>query len=155
MRRTDRERDARFALELFSRCEYATLATVNADGTPYCIPVSPAVAEANIYFHCALEGKKLENIKNNTAVCLSCVGGTRLVPEEFSTEYESAVAAGRCELVTNEDEKRMALRAICEKYAESNMGSFESTVARSLHRTAICKITAEALTGKANPLTRQ
>ncbi|MDF2839216.1 MAG: putative nitroimidazole resistance protein, partial [Evtepia sp.] len=56
MRRKDREKDSQFALEVLKNCEYATLATVNPDGTPYCIPISPAMMDGALYFHCALEG---------------------------------------------------------------------------------------------------
>lgn len=88
MRRKDRKKDADFALEVLRDCEYATLATVNEDGTPYCIPISPVLVDGCIYFHCALEGKKLDNINQNPNVCVSCVRHTKLVPEKFTTELK-------------------------------------------------------------------
>lgn len=149
MRRKDREKDSQFAMEVLNHCEYATLATMNSDGTPYCIPISPAVVNECIYFHCALEGKKLDNIKRHPSVCVSAVAYTKLVPENFSTEFESAVAMGECQMVSDDEEKIKALRAICEKYAASNMTAFENAITKSLPRTGICKITITALTGKA------
>lgn len=150
MRRKDREQSAEFALALMEKCEYAVLATVGLDGAPYCIPISPVVHEGYIYFHCALQGEKLDNISHDKRVCISCVGHTRLVPEKFSTEYESAVAKGFCEPVTGENEKLEALRALCLKYAECNMDSFDKAAAASLARTGIYRITIESITGKAN-----
>lgn len=149
MRRKDRQRDAQFALDVIRDCEYATLATVNEDGTPYCIPISPVLLEGDIYFHCAPEGKKLDNIARCPAVCVSAVRHTKLVPERFTSEFESALATGRCELLENENEKVKVLRGICEKYAASHMEAFEQALANSLFRTAICKITIETITGKA------
>ena len=149
MRRKDRQRDATFALEVLRDCEYATLATVNPDGTPYCIPISPALSGDVIYFHCASEGKKLDNIAHSSSVCVSCVRHTKRMPEKFSTEFESAVAFGPCETVLDEEEKISALKLICEKYAAENLGQFESAVRRSLHRTRICKIKISGITGKA------
>lgn len=149
MRRKDREKDADFALEIIETCEYATLATVNPDGTPYCIPVSPVLMEGFIYFHCAMEGKKLDNIKNNPKVCVSAVRHTKLVPEKFTTEFESAVASGECRLIWYDDEKIRVLRAICEKYASSNLKNFENAIESSLKRTVIGKISIEQITGKA------
>lgn len=149
MRRKDREKDSIFALEVLKNCEYATLATVNPDETPYCIPISPAMIDGQLYFHCALQGKKLDNILLHPSVCVSAVSHTKLVPEEFSTEFESAVALGECQLVSDEQEKIAALRAICEKYAASNMDAFEHAIAKSLSRTGVCKITITELTGKA------
>jgi hypothetical protein len=150
MIRKDREKDAAFALEVVRDCEYATLATVNTDGTPYCIPVSPVLIDSAIYFHCAAEGKKLDNIKQNNNICISCVSHTKLIPEKFTTEYKSAVAIGKCGIIEDKTEKITALRAICEKYAGSNMSSFDEEIAKSLHRTCICRIDIEQITGKAN-----
>jgi len=150
MRRKDRERGASFALEVLQDCEYATLATVNPDGTPYCIPISPVLLGDTIYFHCATEGQKLANISQNSTVCLTCVRHTKLLPEKFTTEYESAVASGECEIVSDEREKTMALRIIAEKYAKSNMEQVEAKIAETLHRTCVCKIEIARISGKAN-----
>ena len=56
MRRKDRRLDRQTALSLLEQCEYAVVSTVNEDGTPYGIPVSPVLEGRNLYFHCALEG---------------------------------------------------------------------------------------------------
>ena len=149
MRRKDRERDKQFALEVLRDCEYATLATLNADKTPYCIPISPVLIYEAIYFHSATEGKKLDNIRENSAVCISGVRYTKLIPEKFTAHYESAVATGKCETVTNDDEKITALRAICDKYAKE-VGGSDGQIEQLLHRTGICKVQIEHITGKAN-----
>jgi len=150
MRRKDRERDTSFALEVLKNCEYATLATTNPDGTPYCIPISPVLIDKAIYFHCAPEGQKLGNISKNNTVCISCAGHTERIPEDFTTEYESAVVTGKCHIVSNEEEKIMALKKLCEKYAESNIENADASIAKSLHKTFICKIEITKITGKAS-----
>jgi len=150
MRRKDREKDASFALEVLRDCEYATLATINTDGTPYCIPISPVLIDKTAYFHCATEGQKLENIAHKNTVCISGVRYTKLIPEDYSTEYESAVASGKCTIVTDEQEKITALREICKKYAKNSMQHIDRAIAESLHKTCICKIDIKQITGKAN-----
>lgn len=149
MRRKDREKDCDFAFGVLRDCEYATLATVNADGTPYCIPISVILHDHAIYFHSAKDGAKLDNIAHNTHVCISGVRHTKLVPERFTTEFESAVALGTCRLVEDEGEKILALRLLCEKYAGSNMAEFDSAIARSLGRTAVGRVDIMQITGKA------
>ena len=149
MRRKDRERDAAFALEVLRDCEYAAFATVNTDGkTPYCILISPVLINNSVYFHCAKEGQKIDNIKKNNSVCISCARNTKLVG--FTTEYESAVVFGKCEIVPdeNETEKIMALRAIGEKYAKDNMHNFEAHTDKFLSATCICRVDIEKITGK-------
>ncbi|MCL2426557.1 MAG: pyridoxamine 5'-phosphate oxidase family protein [Oscillospiraceae bacterium] len=150
MRRKDRERDASFAFEVLRDCEYAMLATVNLDGTPYCIPISPVLVDNTVYFHCATEGQKLTNINKNNGICISCVRHTRLIPEKFSTEYESAVISGKCAVISDEEEKIMVLRKLCEKYAKSNMKNFDNEMTSTLHMTCVCRIEIEQITGKAS-----
>ncbi len=149
MRRKDREETPEFALELLKKCEYAVLSTVNEDGSPYGIPISPVFMDGCFYFHCAPEGRKLENIRREPRVGLACVGKTHLIPEQFTTEYESAVLAGSAFLVTNEEEKRRALLCLCEKYAPENLAAAEKAIEGSLHRTGVCRIEPGAATGKA------
>lgn len=149
LRRKDREESPEFALELLKTCEYAVLSTVNADGSPYGIPVSPVFMDGCFYFHCAPEGKKLENIRRDSRVGLVCIGRTRLLPEKFTTEYESAALEGRAVIVTDQEEKRRALLCLCEKYARENMAAAKKAIEGSLHRTGICRIEPVAVTGKA------
>jgi nitroimidazol reductase NimA-like FMN-containing flavoprotein (pyridoxamine 5'-phosphate oxidase superfamily) len=155
MRRKDKERDTAFALEVLRDCKYVTIATINSDGTPYCIPISIALLNGFLYFHCALEGQKLDNIKRNSKVCVSGVRRLNHVPEHFTAEYESAVATGKCEIVTNDKEKFTAIKAICEKYAASNMDNFDESIKPdTLGNLGICKIKIERITGKSNGFER-
>jgi len=150
MRRKDRERDASFAMEVLRDCEYATLATINTDGTPYCIPISIVSEDNTVYFHCATEGQKLLNISKNNSVCISCVRHTKTVPEKFTLEYESAVMTGTCSIVTDDDEKIRVLKKVGEKYAKSEMDHVGAKIAKSLHNTCVCKVNIIQITGKAN-----
>lgn len=61
MRRKDRETGNRGA-GVAGAGEYGVLAIVSADGAPYAVPLSYCVIDNGIYFHCAPEGHKLENI---------------------------------------------------------------------------------------------
>jgi hypothetical protein len=152
MRRKDREKDVAFALDVLRDCDYATLATINTDGTPYCIPISPVLVDNTIYFHCAPEGQKLVNISKNNSVCISCVRHTMLVPEKFSLEYESAVATGTCAIVSDEEEKIMAIKKVGEKYAKSAIEHADTKIAKSLQDICVCKVDIIEITGKASVL---
>ena len=116
MRRKDREVSYELAYQWLCECEYATMSMVAPDNTPYAVPVSPAVVENAVYIHCALEGTKLDILRQNPQVVLSCVGQTQLQPEEYTTAFASAIAFGHAQIITDEKEKIEALRAICLKY---------------------------------------
>lgn len=135
MRRKERAMTEEEARRVLDACEYAVLSMADPDGKPYAVPISPATVGNTVYFHCAPAGYKLECMEHEPDVCLVCAGGVVPIPEQFSTAYQSVVAFGRAEPVTDDTEKIHALRLICEKYAPSNMGGFDEAIRNSLART--------------------
>ena len=66
--------DAAFALEVLNKAPYITVSFTRPDGTPYGVPLSLARTDDNtFYFHCAMEGEKLDCIAANPMVALSAV----------------------------------------------------------------------------------
>lgn len=146
MRKASREMPADFALEVLRKAPYVTLSLTRADGTAYGIPMTVASRDGeHFYFHCAPEGEKLDAIKAHPEVCLSAVSRCRptIGPKDgsFTMQFHSAVAFGRAELVTDQQEKIEALRLICERFLPENMHNFDASVGRSLGRTAVVRIT--------------
>ena len=141
--------DADFALEVLDRAPYVTVSFTRPDGTPYGVPLSLArTDDVTFYFHCALEGEKLDCITANPTVALSAV--TRCTPTvgpkdgSFTLQYKSAMAIGRAEMVAEREEKIEALRAICQRFLPKHMDAFDDAIAQSLERTAIVRITLTA-----------
>lgn len=149
MRRKERQMPEEFAWEVVDKCEYAFLAMAAEDGSPYGLPVTIARDGRAVYFHSALEGRKVECLRRSPRVCLSCVGDTRVPPGKFTTLFESAVVFGRAEEVTEDEEKIRALRLLCQRHTPDNMENFPSAIAKSLDRTGIWRIAVEEITGKA------
>ncbi len=146
----EKRTDTAFARELMRHGEFATLATVNPDGTPYCIPISTVMLDEKLYIHCALEGKKCDNMAHNPHVCLSCVGYTKLLPEKFTTEFDSVVVLGTVRRVEEDDEKTKMLYALCEKYAASSIATAPRVIQKLLDRTAVYEVQITEITGKSN-----
>ena len=149
MRRKDREQTEEFAWQVAEQAPYACLSMVTPQGEPYQVPISPARGKNCFYFHCALEGEKVDCLKANPKVCLSFVTGVEPIPEQYTTRYRSALAFGTAELVTQEEEKMLALKLICQRYAPSAMEGFEQEARKNFSRTAVWKVTVNAITGKA------
>ena len=123
-------------------------------GMPYSVPLSLARDDdKTFYFHCALEGKKLDLLAKKPNVCLSAVAKCKptVGPKDgsFTLEFKSAIAFGKAELVSNNQEKVEALRLICQRFLPQHMDAFNDAIERSLARTAVVKITlTEPPTGK-------
>jgi hypothetical protein len=149
MRKASRAMDAAFALEVLDKAPYVTVSFTRPDGTPFGVPLSLArTDEKTFYFHCAMEGEKLDCIATNPMVALSAV--TRCTPTvgpkdgSFTLQYKSAMAIGKAEMVTDKDEKIEALRAICLRFLPKHMDAFDDAIARSLKQTTVVKITLTA-----------
>ncbi len=142
--------DSQWALELMHKAPYITVSFTDAEGKAYGLPLSLASDDGvNWYFHCAMEGKKLDAIKAHPEVCLSAV--TRCVPTvgpldgDFTIQYKSAVAFGKAEIVTEDEEKIHGLRLISQRFLPQHMDAFDQSIARSLSRTAVVRITLSEL----------
>jgi len=148
MKRKDREQSRDFALAVADKCAFSVMATVNPDETPYCVPISPARDGEWLYFHCATEGHKIDNLRRRGKVCISCVGVQEAIPGKFTLKYESAVIFGSASEVTDRDEKIRALNLICKRYTPGNMAAFDEAIGRQLDVTAVWKIHIDEISGK-------
>ncbi len=154
MRKESREMSADWAFEVMHKAPYITVSFTTPDGNAYGLPLSLASEDdKNWYFHCALEGEKLNCIAAHPEVCLSAV--TLCVPtvgpkdDSFTLCYRSAIAKGKAMLVEDEKEKIEGLRIISERFLPKHMDAFDASIARSLARTAVIKIIlTEPPTGK-------
>lgn len=138
-------------LELLDSCQYGVLATVDAEGQPYGVPISYVIYDNSIYCHCAMAGHKLENMRNNDKVSFTVVGKTQPVFEDvdFSTYYESAIVFGKVTFIENKEEKIEPLRALCEKYLPEYMEHFQAALDAELLGTCVFKISMDNISGKA------
>ena len=148
VRRTDREIGLHEAQELLSNGEYGVLSTAGKDGQPYGVPLSYAYKNNCIYFHCAIDGHKIENIEINPKVSFCVVGNTRILPEKFATEYESAVAFGVASEIQGV-ERHSALMGLLEKYSPGFIEEGKKYIDEKSHATKVVKIVIEHITGKA------
>lgn len=151
MRRKDRQRDRAFALGVVDTCEWAVLSMIDEEQKPYGVPVTIVRDGDCICFHTALRGKKIDCLRRNEQVWVSCVGYTRRFKDEFTTAYDAALVGGRAEEVTDDSEKIRILRLLCERHTPAHMAAFDDEIAHSLARTGIWKIHMESITGKQKP----
>ncbi|MGI6223405.1 MAG: pyridoxamine 5'-phosphate oxidase family protein [Prevotella sp.] len=149
IRRQDRLMDEQRARQLLHEAEYSVISMIDDQGLPYGIPVN-AVFESpdHAYIHCAPEGKKLRALAVHPDVSMCIIGHVHLVPDKFTTEYESVILKGRAHLVTNDEERRHAIELILDKYSPKfkERGLFYAT--KSLPRTSILRIDISEFSGK-------
>ena len=148
MRRKDRELSKERTIAVTDKCAYSVMATVSSDGSPYCVPLSFIREGEWLYFHSAVEGHKIDNLKYQNRVCISCVGEIRPAPGEFSIGFESAIINGSAFEVTDPDEKIHALSLISRRYTPDNMPAFDEAITKNLGITGVWKIHIDEISGK-------
>ena len=148
LRRKDRAITEEEAMALLSRAEYGVLSTVSENGKPYGVPLNFCIIDHCIYFHCAVEGRKIDNIKQNKSVSFCAVGNTEILPDKFGTKYESVIVSGEVEEVFD-DNKQIALEGLLHKYSPDFFDKGLKYIEALREKTRVFKISINSLSGKA------
>ena len=148
MRRKDRKLETTEIVEILKKCNYGFLSTIAENGYAYGVPISYVYVNDSIYVHSAMEGNKLDNIRVNNNVSFCVVGDTMVLPDKFSTKYESVIAFGKAVEVSG-GEKNEALLAFIDKYSSQYIEKGKEYIKNAGKKTKVIKICIEHITGKA------
>ena len=129
-----------------------SFATVCPDGSPYVVTVNHVYHQGKIYFHCALTGKKLDNIKHEPRVCFEAHIIDRLViakrADDSGVRYHSVIINGRAKIVTDPKAKLDALTILSAKYTTGHDTAPPSDKCTEV--TGVVEIEIDEMTGKKN-----
>jgi nitroimidazol reductase NimA-like FMN-containing flavoprotein (pyridoxamine 5'-phosphate oxidase superfamily) len=124
MRKAEREiKDFEELVRLVGRCDTIRLGLLD-EGAPYIVPLSFGYEVVNgkiaLYFHGAVEGRKVDLIAKNRRVCVEgdlCHGFVDNGHGGLTCDFESFIGYGDCVLVSGEDAKKgiALLMAHCGK----------------------------------------
>ena len=107
--------------KILTRCTVGRLATKGRDGYPYITPVNYVFYNDSIYFHCARQGEKIDNILKDNRVCfgvdiplayLDLAFEPTRPPCQVHQFYHCVIIRGRAEIVADPVEKVAALNAL-------------------------------------------
>lgn len=148
LRRPERQIPQDDAVKLLKRGEYGVLALgLTENGYPYGVPINYLYFENCLYFHCGLEGHKLEIIKSNPKACFILVLDAKVLPEKHSTAYKSVIAFGRCTLLQGDYKDEMLLK-FGMHFAKNYPEAIKKNIANTGSVTNIIKFEIDHITGK-------
>lgn len=147
-RRADRALSREEALALLARVETATVSLVTDQG-PYGFQISPVCLNGKLYFHSATAGRKVAAISADPRCWVSAFTDVAAATDKFTTYFESAMAWGDLERITDPQEQIAALKALCEKFTPANMPDFDHAITRSLPVTNVYALQLDHVSGKA------
>ncbi len=170
MRRKDREMNREFGYQVMDKARFGVVSMMDENNQPYGIPLSVAREGNALYFHSAMEGKKVDIFAGSPSVSIVFVGDVKvpelyreeeleemakdetkaslLIRKVFTTEFESAMARGRVEKVTSEEERLQGMKVICNKFTPTKMAYFEAAAKAGLYRANVYKLEMEEVTAK-------
>lgn len=138
-------------ITLLEKGSSGTLALHGDDDYPYAVPLSYAYANGNLYFHAALSGHKIDAINKNTKASFCLIAQDDVVPERYTTRYQSVICFGNIRFLETADERRAAMNLLVERYAplESAEKSQLKITEDDAAMTIFC-LDIEYMTGKAS-----
>jgi len=148
MRRKDRELVLSEAIGILQNGEYGILSMCTPTNEGYGVPLNYVFFANAVYFHCALEGSKLEYLRKNNKVTFCVVGKTNVLPATFGTLYESVIVNGKTSEV-DDDEKLEALIQIIKKYSADFIPEGKEYIDKLIDKVKVIRLTIESISGKA------
>ena len=151
MRRKDREiTDLSEMIDIIKKCDVCRIA-LNDEDYPYIVPLNFGMDVKDeivtLYFHGALEGKKIDLIKKNNRASfeMDCGHHFILYEERMSCTmgYESVMGRGTIEILS-EEEKYEALLFLMRQYHAEDF-QFNKNIMKV---TTVMKMTVTSMTGK-------
>ena len=151
-KRNKRITDLDVIFNLLDTCHVGRLATISSDGWPTIKPLTFARDGWSLYFHCALEGEKLDDIRRDSRVCfevdlpIAYVKGTSDAPCRAEYLYRSVIIRGQAFRIEDRTEKIRALDSLMRKYQPET--DFSGYSDEKLAITGIVRIDIGDLSGK-------
>ena len=133
------------------------IASIDESGFPQIIPMNFVFINDTVYMHSHIRGEKLDNIRRNQKVGFEVDKSLEFLPSYFSdptdasladTLYISVVIKGNASIVSNKEEKTIALNGLMKKYQPE--GGYEPIKPDMdvLKGVEVIKIVPESLRGK-------
>ncbi len=149
MRRKDRERDTAFAYSVIDNAPYVVLG-INGENGVYTVPLSIVRDGDKLYFHSALDGRKINDLRHDNRVAITAVTDCFVDGDHLTTRYKSAYGEAEAIEITDIEAKKRALGILTKKFAPSTTVDMEDHFRKMLSRTAVWCLVLKTLTGKEN-----
>ena len=148
MRRSEQEITNEATIEaIIQKAKFCRLGLVDED-QPYIVPLCFGYQDKVLYFHSALEGRKIDIISRNPKACFEVEVNAKVVEAttacSWSVEYQSVIGFGKVSLIENPEEKRNAFAIIMAHYSQKDFKFPDKTV----QKTSIIRMEVEEMTGK-------
>ena len=145
--------------EILRRVRVGRLATFGRDGYPYITPLNYVWWNGSIYFHCAHQGEKIDNIAENNKVCFEVDIPLSYLDLEYDRSrptcmvhqfYHCVIVRGQAEIVTDLQEKIAALNALVAAHEGTDNFEKVNEESKGLAPCTVIAVRVEQISGKSD-----
>lgn len=148
MRRKNQALEKKICLDILNRRENGTLALLGDDGYPYAVPLNHVCVDEKLYFHCAVEGHKIDAIRNCEKASYCVIDADLVDAENHTTRFRSVIVFGKVRLLEDEKEKIAALTAIGNRFCPESPDRTLQEIRGAIDHTAVIEFTIRHISGK-------
>lgn len=123
------------------------LSVIGENGYPYAFPINFLYSDGHIYFHCALEGHKMDAVKANDKVCFTVIDQPVQEPGDWWYHVRSVICFGRIAVVDDDKDRMARLRQLGGKYFPEGY-DMDTDMRQNAPRAAVLDMTITHMSGK-------
>ncbi len=160
MRRKQCEiKDIKVIEAILERETVGRMASLGKDGFPYITPVNYVYWNGAVYFHCAHEGEKIDNILRDNRVCFEVDVPLSYLGKDYNSKsptcqahqfYHCVIIRGRAELISEINEKVDALNAFMRSHEKDNYFKPVTAKTKAVKSCSVVAIRVESISGKSD-----
>ena len=148
MRRKRQELAQEESITILQKATSGTLALLGDNGYPYAVPISYVYHEGKLYFHSAVEGHKVDAIRQCEKASFCVIEQDEVHPEKYTTFFRSVIAFGKIHIIEDEAEKLQMARMLGNRYNPNQDEALQKELENGLARMLMIRFDIEHLTGK-------
>ena len=136
---------------IINQCDICFVGIIEADGTPYVIPMNFGYTNGEIILHSAAEGKHLSLLALNNRVCVTFCSERKLVYQHpdvacsYSMLSKSVLCKGSVSFIDDFTQKEETMNILMKNYTDRTFKYSKP----ALSNVKIWKVTVDEITAKA------
>ena len=147
MRRKNQVLPENITNEVLERGSNGILSVIGDDGYPYGVPVSYAMLDGKIYFHCGAIGHRIDALKKNDKVSYCTYDNGYRKPNDWALNVKSVIVFGKITIV-NDPERIIDVTTKLSHKFTNDEEYIQKEIKENIHRTLLLELTPEHVCGK-------
>ena len=136
------------SVAILRKATSGTLALLGDNGYPYAVPLSYVYSEGKLYFHSAMEGHKVDAIRNCDKASFCVIDSDDVKPQQYTTYFRSVIAFGKIHIVEDDAQRLTAARLLGNRYNPGHNEALEKELENGFKRMLVICLDIKHLTGK-------